>query len=254
MIGFPNSTYQNQFPTCSVIKFELNPADQLKFFSGGKPTVLMRYTVSQDYTLKNCPGKVFHTFTNSSLPNHADCFFDRTNTHLDRNRTNPITIYQNCNLPYCTCQAKQITPPKPTPYKPSIFPRWGRGTNPINQEIAKEFCPPSQMKMISQNILAPMLPVQESTQRNIKFEQDRKRCSMDTDGKNPHENKRVHRDACVSHLVWPICKIDNSEYSKWFNIQILKAMTIFHQGMARLMAWVQFVNSQEINWVLSIRS
>ena len=36
---------------------------------------------------------------------------------------------------------------------------------------------------------------------------------MDTDGKHPHENKRVHRDACVSDLVWPICKIDNTEYS-----------------------------------------
>ena len=61
---------------------------------------------------------------------------------------------------------------------------------------------------------APMVPVQESPQRNIKFEKDRKRCSMDTDGKNPHENKRVQRDACVSDLVWPICKIDNSKYSK----------------------------------------
>ena len=70
------------------------------------------------------------------------------------------------------------------------------------------------MKTILQNILAPMLPVQESSQRNVKFEQDRKRCSTDTDGKNPHENKRVHRDACVSDLVWPICKIDNTEYSK----------------------------------------
>ena len=37
---------------------------------------------------------------------------------------------------------------------------------------------------------------------------------MDTDGKNPHENKIVHRDACVSDLVWPICKIDNTAYSK----------------------------------------
>ena len=37
---------------------------------------------------------------------------------------------------------------------------------------------------------------------------------MDTDGKNPHKNKRVHRDACVSDLVWPICKTDNTEYSK----------------------------------------
>ena len=61
---------------------------------------------------------------------------------------------------------------------------------------------------------APMVPMEQLPQRNMKFEQDRKRCSTGTDGKNPHEKKRVHRDACVSDLVWPICKIDNSEYSK----------------------------------------
>ena len=60
----------------------------------------------------------------------------------------------------------------------------------------------------------PIVPFEQPPQRNIKFEQDRKRSSMDTDGKNPHENKRVHKDACVSDLVWPICKIDNTEYSK----------------------------------------
>ena len=82
----------------------------------------------------------------------------------------------------------------------------------------------------------PIVPFKQPPQRNVKFEQDRKRSSMDTDGKNCHENKRVHRDACVSDLVWFICKIDNTEYSKRFTIQILEAMTIFHQGMARLMA------------------
>ena len=92
----------------------------------------------------------------------------------------------------------------------------------------------------------PMVPFEQPPQRNEKFEQDRKRCSTDTDGKNPHENKRVHRDACVSDLVWPICKIDNTEYSKRFNIQILEAMTIFHQGMARLIVWVQIVNYKDI--------
>ena len=60
----------------------------------------------------------------------------------------------------------------------------------------------------------PMVSFEQPPQRNVKFEKGRKRCSMDTDGKNPHENKRVHRDACVSDLVWPICKIDNTEYSK----------------------------------------
>ena len=114
---------------------------------------------------------------------------------------------------------------------------WGQGTNP-------------KQSAQGGGGRSPMVPMEEPPQRNAKFEQDRKRCSTDTDGKNPHENKRVHGYACVSDLVWPICKIDNTEYSKRFNIQILEAMTIFHQGMARLMAWVQFVNYQDIILVL----
>ena len=51
---------------------------------------------------------------------------------------------------------------------------------------------------------AQMVPMEEPPQRNLKFEQDRKRCITDTNGKNPQENKRVHRDACVSDLVWPV--------------------------------------------------
>ena len=43
---------------------------------------------------------------------------------------------------------------------------------------------------------APMVSVQESPQRNVKFEKDRKRCSADTDGKNPHENKSTQRHLC----------------------------------------------------------
>ena len=121
-IGFPNRTGYYPYPMCSVIKFELNPANQKKFYSEGKPTVLMRYTLSQDYTLQNGPGKVFHKFTNSSLPNHADCFFNRQNTALNGNRTNPIFVYQYCNLPHCTCQAQQPAPPN----QPS--------TNPISSQ------------------------------------------------------------------------------------------------------------------------
>ena len=54
---------------------------------------------------------------------------------------------------------------------------------------------------------AQMVPMEEPPQRNFKFEQDRKRCITDTDGKNPHENKSVHRDTCVSDLVWPNVKL-----------------------------------------------
>ena len=135
-IGFPNKTAYYPYPTYSVIKFELNPANQSNFYCAGKPTVLMRYTVSQDYTLQNGKGKVFHKFTNSSLPNHADCFFDRKNSLLDGNRTNPINVYQNCNLPYCTCQAKQATPPKQPPTNP-ISSQGGGGGQTQNKQSAQ---------------------------------------------------------------------------------------------------------------------
>ena len=120
-IGLTNKSGYFPYPTCSVIKFELNPANQIKFHSDGKLTVLMRYTLSQDYTLQNGPGKVFHKFTNSSLPNHADCFFDRQNTALDGNRTDPISIYTYCNLPQCTCQVQQPPPPNQPPTNPIFF-------------------------------------------------------------------------------------------------------------------------------------
>ena len=284
VIGFPNRTWYYPLPTCSVIKFELDPANQSQFYSEGKPTLLARYTLSQDYTLQNGPGKVFHKFTNSSLPNHANYFYDRQNNLLDGNRTDPIHIYQYCNLPNCTCQAQQPAPPplhQTNPLQTQEVPMVGMGNKPKTKEVpkvgigdkpkAKEVPKvgtghkpktkevpkvgtgdkpqisevlnvgtgdkPKKNKVPKVGVgEAPMVPMEQLPQRNVKFEQDRKRCSTDTDGKNPHEKKRVHRDTCVSDLVWPICKIDNSEYFKRFNLQILKAMTIFHQGMARLMA------------------
>ena len=87
--------------------------------------------------------------------------------------------------------------------KTKEVPKVGMGDKPQISDVPKEEAGE-----------LPMVPVKQPPQRNIKFEQDRKRCSTDTDGKNLHENKRVHRDACVSDLVWPICKIDNTEYSK----------------------------------------
>ena len=87
--------------------------------------------------------------------------------------------------------------------KPKEVPKVGTGDKPKKNDVPK----------VGTGEI-PMVPLEQPPQRNIKFEQDRKRCSTDTDGKNPHKNKRVHREACVSDLVWPICKIDKTEYSK----------------------------------------
>ena len=133
-IGFPSKTVYYPYPMCSVIKFELNPANQSKFYCAGKLTVLTRYTVSQDYTLQNGPGKVFHNFTNSCLPNHADCLFNRENSLLNGNRTDPITIYENCNLPYCTCQANQA-PPQTNPLQTQYLPKVWVGDKSKTKEV-----------------------------------------------------------------------------------------------------------------------
>ena len=125
VIGFPNKTAYYPNPMRCVIKLKLYTTNQINFYCTGKPTVLTRYTISQDYTLQNGPGKVIHKFTNSSLPNHADCFFNSKNSLLNGNRTNPINIYQNCNLPYCTCQVKQAIPPNQPPTNP--IPSQGGG-------------------------------------------------------------------------------------------------------------------------------
>ena len=128
-IEFAQYSGYYQYPYCSVIKFELDPAYQCKYYCEGKPTVLIRYTLTEDYTLKNVSGTVFHEFTHSTLPNHITCLFDRKNTALDGNRRNPIKIFQYCTLPNCTCKPPQPPPPKPTPYKPNMLYNWGLGTN-----------------------------------------------------------------------------------------------------------------------------
>ena len=357
LIGFAQYSGYSQYPYCSVIKFELDPAYRCKYYCEGKPRVLMRYTLTEDYTLKNVSETVFHEFTHSTLPNHATCLFNRKNTAINGNRRNPIEIFQYCSLPNCTCKPPQPPPPQthplqtqyvlqlgtgdkhqskevakvgtgdksqlkevakvgtwdkpqskevakvPTGDKPQSKevakvgswdkpqskevaklwtgdkpqskevakvgngdkPRYkevakvGNGEKPKKKEVAKvemgekpktrevpnmemgekpkkkevakvemgekpktREVPNMEMGEKPKKKDVPKVGMREITtgpfeqppQRNVKFEKDRKRCSTDTDGKHPHKNKRVHRDACVSDLVWPICKIDNTEYSK----------------------------------------
>ena len=117
-IGFPQTSGYFPLPTCSVIKFKLDPATQSKYYSDGKPTILMRYRLTEDYTLKDVTGKVFHQFTNSPLPNHADCFYDMQNNALNGNRKDPIKIYKSCNFPNCTCKPQLPPPQTNLPYQP----------------------------------------------------------------------------------------------------------------------------------------
>ena len=146
LIGFPQTSGYFPLPTCSVIKFELDPATQSKYYCEGKLTVLMRYTLSQDYTLQNVTGKVFHQFTNSPLPNHAHCFYNRQKTALDGNRKNPIEIFQHCNLPNCTCQLQQPPPQTKPPQTNSpqtnllqtqYLLQVGMGDKPKTKEVPK---------------------------------------------------------------------------------------------------------------------
>ena len=144
-----------------------------------------------------------------------------TNQPLQTNppQTNPL---QTQYLPQVGMGDKPKTKEVPkveTGDKPKTkeVPKVGMGDKPKTKEVPKvgtgDKPQISDVPKVGVGEL-PMVPFKQPPQRNIKFEQDRKRCITDTDGKNPHENKRVHRDACVSDLVWPICEIDNTEYSK----------------------------------------
>ena len=166
---------------------------------------------------------MFHKFTNGSLPNHANYFYDRQNNLLDGNRTDPIHVYQYCNIPNCTCQVQQPAPPPPPQTnplqtqevlkvgmgdKPKIkeVPKVGTGDKPKTKEGPKVGTgdKPQISEVLNVGIgdkpkknevpkvgavEAPMVPMEQLPQRNVKFKQDRKRCSTDTDGKNPHKKK-----------------------------------------------------------------
>ena len=70
------------------------------------------------------------------------------------------------------------------------------------------------------------------------------RRSLIGDGKSTVVQK-VCRDAYISDLTWPMFKISEIEYLKRFTVQILEAMNMFHQGMARLSAWVNISKSKK---------
>ena len=78
-----------------------------------------------------------------------------------------------------------------------------------------------------------ILDVSPENNRNKKIVQSKR--SLIDDGKSTVIQK-VIRDTYISDLTWPMFKINEIEYSKRFNVQILEAMNIFHQGMARLLA------------------
>ena len=97
-------------------------------------------------------------------------------------------------------------PPQTNPLQTQYLPKVGMGDKPKTKEVPKVGMgdKPKINKVLNVGTgdkpktnkvpkvgagEAPMVPVQESPQRNVKFEQERKRCSTDTDGKNPHKNK-----------------------------------------------------------------
>ena len=50
---------------------------------------------------------------------------------------------------------------------------------------------------------------------------------------NEPETKKS-RNAVFCDLLWPLTKMDQREYSRHFNVQMIKAMGMFHQGLVRL--------------------
>ena len=46
--------------------------------------------------------------------------------------------------------------------------------------------------------------------------------------------KKKSRNAVFCDLLWPLTKMDEGAYSRRFNVQMIKAMGMFHQGLLQL--------------------
>ena len=55
-----------------------------------------------------------------------------------------------------------------------------------------------------------------------------------TEGDGVPQNSKIRRTAFISDLVWPFTKINESEYSKRFNVQILDTLSMVQQVMAQI--------------------
>ena len=51
---------------------------------------------------------------------------------------------------------------------------------------------------------------------------------------NENEPEKKSRNAVFCDLLWPLAKTDEGEYSRRFNVQMIEAMGMFHQGLLRL--------------------
>ena len=130
-IGFPNKSGYFPYPTCSVIKFEFNPANQIKFYSDGKPTVLMRYTLSQDYTLQNGPGSVpqVHKQFYQIMPTVS--LTDKTLPSMETEQT-PLPSIHIVTSPSAPVKCNNHPPPNQPPANP-IFSQSGDGGQTQNK-------------------------------------------------------------------------------------------------------------------------
>ena len=52
---------------------------------------------------------------------------------------------------------------------------------------------------------------------------------------NEPETKKS-KNVFFCDLLWPLTKMDQREYSRHFNLQMIEAMGMFHQGLVRLAA------------------
>ena len=45
------------------------------------------------------------------------------------------------------------------------------------------------------------------------------------------QKQKKSRNAVFCDLLWPLTKMDEGEYSRRFNVQMIEAMGMFHQGL-----------------------
>ena len=111
--------------------------------------------------------------------------------------------------------------------------------------------PPQKLKRISKSKKPPLPKKSPTPKKELKEKSPQKerngnckRRILNTDdsddeigniNENEPETKRS-RNAVFSDLLWPLTKMDEGEYARCFNVQMVEAMGMLNQGLLRLAA------------------
>ena len=128
-------------------------------------------------------------------------------------------------------------PKKPPLPKKSLMPKKEPKETPMTEETQRPHSAPQKENL---TITSPWAEIKE--ERVEPRHGNCKRRILNTDDSddeigNINENEaetKKSRNVVFCDLLWPLAKMDQREYSRHFNVQMIEAMGMFHQVLVRL--------------------